>query len=240
MQQLNRCPKCGAPVQYGQPFCQYCSTSLSTGCPYCGTAIGYGVRICPTCGATAPAGTPQQPGWNTQQQGWYTQQRYWNPQQSRWNTRPSSWWPWAGTMGIRKPPTQYLLFLVLAVIVIGLVSFIFVQFGTPKASSTPPIISGIAVTFRGKTSAQVVWQTSEPCSSQVEYGRTTQYGFWQPATPANDPSTGQSTGVTSHFITLSNLRPGSTYHYRVKSKDADGNEAVSINYTFKTDEADTF
>lgn len=243
MQQLSRCPKCGAPIQYGQTFCQYCGTSLSTVCPYCRTALYYGVRICPTCGASANIGMPQQPGWNTYQQSGYTQQQYWNPQQSGWNTRPPSWWQrsgWAATLGMPKLSTLHLLFIVLAVIVIGLLSFIFVQFGTPKADASPPVISGVATTFRGKTSAQIVWQTNKPCSSQVEYGRTLQYGFWEPATPSNDPSTGKSLGVTSHFITLSGLKAGNTYHYRVKSKDADGNEAVSVNYSFKTDEADNF
>jgi hypothetical protein len=179
---------------------------------------------------------PQQSGWNTQQQGWYTQQQYWNTQQPSWWQRSG----WASTLGIRRPSTLYLLFIVLAVVVIGLVSFIFIQFGTPKPSTSPPVITGVAVTFRGKTSAQIIWQTNKPCSSQVEYGRSAQYGFWEPATPSNDPSTGKSLGVTSHFITLSGLKAGNTYHYRVKSKDADGNEAVSVNYSFKTDEADNF
>src|SRR4030043_263871 len=111
MQQPCRCPKCGTPVQYGQTFCQYCGTLLSTGCPYCGTAISSGARICPTCGASANTGVPQQSGWNTQQ---------------------SSWWQrsgWVGSAtGIRKSSTLYLLFIVLAVIVIGLGSLIFLQF----------------------------------------------------------------------------------------------------------------
>lgn len=244
MQQPSRCPKCGTPIQYGQTFCQYCGTLLSTGCPYCGTAISSGARICPACGASANTGVPQQSGWNTQQQGWYTQQRNWNAQQPGWNTHQSSWWQRSGwgvsATGIRKSSTLYLLFIVLALIVIGLGSFIFLQFGTVKPDASLPAISGVAVTFKGKTSAQIVWRTDKPCSSQVEYGRSSQYGFLEPAVPSNDPSTGKSIGVTSHFVTLTSLKAGYTYHYRVKSKDAAGQEAVSANFSFKTDEPAPF
>jgi hypothetical protein len=98
------------------------------------------------------------------------------------------------------------------------------------------VISGVQVAFRGKSSAQITWQTDRPCSSQVEYGRTTQYGSLQPLYPDNDPSTGKSTGLTSHNINLSQLRAGSTYHYRVHSKDSAGNEGISNDFSFKTDE----
>jgi len=43
-----------------------------------------------------------------------------------------------------------------------------------------------------------------------------------------------STLGTSHTATLSNLSPSTTYNYRVRSKDAAGNLAVSLNRTFTT------
>jgi hypothetical protein len=128
---------------------------------------------------------------------------------------------------------------VLLIIVIGLVSIIVWQF-SPKSDKTLPIISAVSVAFRGKTSAQIIWQTDKPCSSQAEYGRTTQYGYLQPAVPQNDPTTGNSPGTTTHSINLNNLKAGYTYHYRVRSKDAAGNEAVSNDFSFKTQEAAPF
>src|SRR5207249_1413839 len=40
--------------------------------------------------------------------------------------------------------------------------------------------------------------------------------------------------VTSHSQPLSGLAPNTRYHYRVKSRDAAGNLAVSRDFTFKT------
>ncbi len=129
--------------------------------------------------------------------------------------------------------------MVLLVLIIGMVSFVVCQF-TPKSTKGLPVISGVLVTFRGKSSAQITWQTDRPCSSQVEYGRTTQYGSLQPLYPENDPSTKQSTGLTSHIVSLMQLRPGTTYHFRVRSKDSAGNEGVSNDGYFKTDDEAPF
>ncbi|MFC1905416.1 fibronectin type III domain-containing protein [Chloroflexota bacterium] len=134
----------------------------------------------------------------------------------------------------------YLLFIMLTVVVIGLGAFIFWQFGSPESDKSLPAISGIGVAFKGKTSAQIIWQTDTPCSSQVEYGRTARYGFMEPVVPINDPITGKSTGVISHSVTLTNLKAGYTYHYRVKSKNAAGNESISNDFSFKTDSAAPF
>lgn len=243
MQQVNRCPNCGSPARYAQSFCQACGTLLNTACPYCGTAIGPGVKICPTCGASPDRGNSQPPNWNTQQQGWNTQQQpAWGAQQPGWGRQPSSWWQrsgWASPVtGSRPISTRSLLLIVLLVLVIGLGGIIFWQFG-PKSDKTLPTISAVSIAFRGKTSAQIIWQTNKPCSSQVEYGRTTQYGFVEPALPQNDPTT-KATGVTTHSINLTNLKAGYTYHYRVRAKDAAGNEAVSDDFSFKTEEAAPF
>jgi hypothetical protein len=127
----------------------------------------------------------------------------------------------------------------LLVLVVGLIGIIVWQFGT-KSDKTLPVISAVSIAFRGKTSAQIIWQTSEPCNSQVEYGRTSQYGSLEPTVPQNDPTTGNSLGTTTHSLSLKNLKSGYTYHYRVKSKDASGNEAVSNDFSFKTQETASF
>ena len=92
-----------------------------------------------------------------------------------------------------------------------------------------PRISGAAVSA-GLTasSAHVSWTTDVPADAQVEFGPTAQYGFASPidARPA-----------LSHDIQLTGLPPGATYHYRVKSRDANGAIAASPDQTFATAEA---
>lgn len=91
--------------------------------------------------------------------------------------------------------------------------------------TTPPTISNIQASNIIQTSAKITWTTDEPATSQVEYGKTTSYGNQTPL---------DSALVTSHSVDLSGLSPGTTYHYRVKSKDAAGNSAVSGDKTFTT------
>ena len=95
----------------------------------------------------------------------------------------------------------------------------------------PPAITGPTVTGVTNIGATLAWSTDEASDSQVEYGTTTAYGS---STPVD------STLVTSHSVTLSGLQASTLYHFRVKSKDAAGNEATSGDFTFTTAaEADT-
>ncbi|MFC2000032.1 fibronectin type III domain-containing protein, partial [Chloroflexota bacterium] len=89
----------------------------------------------------------------------------------------------------------------------------------------PPVISGVSASDISGASAVISWTTDEPATSQVEYGLTTGYG----STTILDEAL-----VESHTVSLSGLTAGTTYHYRVKSKDAAGNEEASADYTFAT------
>jgi len=91
--------------------------------------------------------------------------------------------------------------------------------------NTLPLISDVLVSGITNVSAVISWKTSDPADSQVEYGKTTDYGL---STSLNDPL------VTSHSVSLSALQPNTTYHFRVRSKDNLGNKAVSADYTFTT------
>src|SRR5262249_49368015 len=62
-------------------------------------------------------------------------------------------------------------------------------------------------------------------TSQVDYGLTTGYG----STTTLDPAL-----VLAHSVPLGGLSANTTYNYRVRSRDAAGNERVSANSTFKT------
>ncbi|MBI3804989.1 MAG: fibronectin type III domain-containing protein [Nitrospirae bacterium] len=91
--------------------------------------------------------------------------------------------------------------------------------------TTAPVISGIAAGNITPGGATLSWTTNESSDTQVEYGTTTAYGS---ATPI------VSNRVTAHSQSLTGLLSATLYHYRVKSKDAAGNLAVSSDATFTT------
>ncbi len=79
-------------------------------------------------------------------------------------------------------------------------------------------------------SCLVEWLTepsTHPASSFVQYGLTTDYGGEQ----------GSSDLVSSHSVTMIDLEPATTYHFRLKWVDQDGNIGYSPDYTFTTNEA---
>jgi len=95
------------------------------------------------------------------------------------------------------------------------------------SDTIPPTISNITVSAITGSTATITWNTDEPSTSQIEYGLTTSYGS----------STSLDTNlVTEHTQTITGLTSNTTYHFRVKSKDASNNEAVSEDNIFTTTE----
>jgi len=94
-----------------------------------------------------------------------------------------------------------------------------------QAGATTLTISGVNTSQITDSSTTITWQTDKPATSQVEYGTTDAYG----STTTLDQKL-----TTSHSATLSGLKPNTTYHFKVKSKDASGNEATSQDQTFTT------
>ncbi|HEY3082936.1 MAG TPA: DUF4082 domain-containing protein, partial [Chloroflexota bacterium] len=91
--------------------------------------------------------------------------------------------------------------------------------------TTAPTITNVQSTGVTQIAATVSWTTNEASDTQVEYGTTTAYGS---QTALNGAL------VTSHSQGLSGLSPSTLYHYRVKSKDFNGNLATSGDFTFTT------
>ncbi len=89
---------------------------------------------------------------------------------------------------------------------------------------TSPVISAVASSSISASGATITWTTDESSSSVVEYGLTTSYGS----------TTTGTNGVTSHSVPLTGLAANTVYHYRVKSADAAGNLATSIDHSFQT------
>ena len=89
-------------------------------------------------------------------------------------------------------------------------------------------ISGVTAASITTNSATITWNTNVATTSNVEYGLDTSYGS---TAPMSADTTADS---TIHIVVLSGLSPNTTYHYRVKSKDASSNEVVSADHAFTT------
>jgi len=89
---------------------------------------------------------------------------------------------------------------------------------------TKPTISGVTVGSVKTTTAVVSWTTNEAATSYVDFGLTDVY----------DKTLGEGSYLTSHTVTLLGMTAGTLYHFRIRSKDAAGNEAVSTDTTLTT------
>lgn len=98
---------------------------------------------------------------------------------------------------------------------------------TPTTDTTPPTIQNVTSLTTSNT-ASLTWNTSEPATTRVEYGLTTGYGQSSPLDTAL---------LTSHSVSLTSLQTGTTYHYRLRSTDAAGNETVTQDAIFATTNA---
>ncbi|MEK7192336.1 MAG: fibronectin type III domain-containing protein, partial [Patescibacteria group bacterium] len=96
---------------------------------------------------------------------------------------------------------------------------------TATTDITAPTVSSVTTVDITTSGATITWITDEPADSQVEYGLNNLLG---------NLTTLNTSLVTSHSITLTGLNAGTTYHYRIKSKDAAGYFANAIDYTFTT------
>jgi predicted phage tail protein len=85
-----------------------------------------------------------------------------------------------------------------------------------------PVITNVAASDVTPGSVVITWTTDEPASSQADYGTDTDYG---------SVSELDADLTTEHAVTLAGLKPQRQYHFRVRSTDDVGNEAVSEDYS---------
>jgi len=102
---------------------------------------------------------------------------------------------------------------------------------TGKWTSAPSLESGPTVSGITTKKATITWSTSRTCDSKVQYG--TNSGSYNTVEPSN------SSQVTSHSIQLTGLNPGTTYYYKAKWTDEDGNTGTSEEKSFTTASAPT-
>jgi len=96
----------------------------------------------------------------------------------------------------------------------------------PAALTSGPVAS--PVTTRR---AVISWTTERESDSKVAFGTTS--GVYLQEEPSI------SAQVTAHTITLTNLSPGTTYFYKAKWTDEDGNTGMSVEKSFTTAPAPT-
>lgn len=93
--------------------------------------------------------------------------------------------------------------------------------------TTPPVITNVSTEGIGGTSARINWTTNEAADSTFVYGTTS--GNYTLVPVSNKQM------VIAHSIYLFGLNPDTKYYFKVKSKDAANNEAISdTEYNFKT------
>ena len=85
-------------------------------------------------------------------------------------------------------------------------------------------ISNVNTSGVTNSSATINWTTSVAANSLVQFGTTASYGLSTQLIPRL---------VTQHSVTLSSLRPGTLYHFRVKSASGE-NLGISDDFTFTT------
>jgi hypothetical protein len=91
--------------------------------------------------------------------------------------------------------------------------------------TAPPVISAVTASAITTSSATITWTTDEASDTEVEFGLTAAYG---------QSTTLNATLATAHTATLTGLASNTTYHYRVKSKDAGSNLAIGTDNTLRT------
>ena len=97
-----------------------------------------------------------------------------------------------------------------------------------KDDKKPPKISKIKAwppVQRVFLKTLITWETDEPSTSLVEYGLSDRY---------DQKSVEDNNLMKNHGACIYKLKKGNDYHFRVKSRDIFGNEAISDDYTFNT------
>ena len=90
---------------------------------------------------------------------------------------------------------------------------------TVATDTTAPAISAVAAGSLTGDSAVITWTTDEASTSQVEFGLTTAYG---------STTTLDGNLVTSHSVPVTGLTAGTTYHFRVLSRDGTGKHTIAL------------
>ncbi len=87
-----------------------------------------------------------------------------------------------------------------------------------------PVISNISVSNITEVSATISWTTDLPSDSKVDYGATSSYGS----------SVSDAALMTSHSLSLTDLLPGTIYHFKITSTSSLNTSSSSVDNAFTT------
>jgi len=122
------------------------------------------------------------------------------------------------------------LFIIIAVVVFIIGIFVLENINITQAAEeddeTPPDITDVSITDITATSSVITWETNEDADSLVNYGLDKNYGI------IRDPHFNK----VEHKIILEDLLPDTLYYYRIISSDSEGNQGISNDFSFITDE----
>ncbi len=94
---------------------------------------------------------------------------------------------------------------------------------------TAPSISNVSTDDLTGTSVNINWTTSEAANSKVYYSTIT------PVVPLLASSVSDSAMLLNHTLTLNGLSTGTTYYYKIESRDAANNATLSGEFSVTTE-----
>lgn len=100
------------------------------------------------------------------------------------------------------------------------------KFNTVAPDTTPPNISNVVVVPL-PNGANITWNTNEPATSAVKYGKTQSYELGTKE---------DLTLKTNHSAEIRGLQPDTLYHFRIQVQDEQANSAQTPDDTFRTSE----
>jgi len=103
---------------------------------------------------------------------------------------------------------------------------------TVEADDVPEIIAGPYLQHVTQTSMTIMWETDQPCTSIIEYGRAERLRKNDPIPLKNRIEESKKKAI--HEVVLKNLAPQTNHLYRVSSANAGGSKTESQIYTFQT------
>jgi hypothetical protein len=89
-----------------------------------------------------------------------------------------------------------------------------------------PYIAEVNISNITLTSALITWKSTSVAQTNLNYGKDATYGTTELESSGS--------GTTSHSIALTKLDTGTTYHFKIRGADTDGNDLVSDDYSFST------
>ncbi len=111
------------------------------------------------------------------------------------------------------------------------------KFKTGTWKITKPLnISDVRSIYIGGSNLAVRWYSDRESNSAIEAVLASDYmaqGFSKSVKKASNGAQ-----VTNHQLTIKGLKPSASYYYRVRSKDRDGNEAISGEFYIATQATD--